>query len=122
MTEAKQHLPRLVLHDDDPLARRLHDGQRLLALSPELVRAIARACVVEGRHFAQTPEGARWKETLSHSELMRRGRFIWQACGLDALLEGEPELAPSEGLESFVAQLASADLEAILRAFATEGD
>lgn len=115
MTKATQHLPRLVLRDDDSPERRLHHGLRLLASNPELVRAIAQACVAEGHRFAQTPEGARWKETLSRSEWVRRGRLIWQAYGLDALLEGEPEPASSEGLDS-------ADLGAILMAFAREGD
>jgi hypothetical protein len=120
MTGATEHLPRLVLRDEDSLARRLRAGQRLLASSPELVQAVVQACVAKGHRFAETPEGARWKETLSHSELMRRGRLIWQAYGLEALLEGEPDFAPSDWLDSLVAQLASVELEALL-ALLTEG-
>jgi hypothetical protein len=112
----------LVLRDDDVLARRLREGQRLLESSPELARAIAQACVAQGRRFAQTPEGARWKETLSRSELMRRGRLIWQAYGLDALLDGEPELASSDWLDSLVARFVSADLAALLAALMKAGD
>ena len=122
MNEATDHLPRLVLRDDDVLARRLREGQRLLESSPELARAIAQACVAQGRRFAQTPEGARWKETLSRSELMRRGRLIWQAYGLDALLDGEPELASSDWLDSLVARFVSADLAALLAALMKAGD
>ena len=121
MTEASEHLPRLVLRDDDSLAHRLRNGQRLLTSSPELVCIVVQACVAEGRRFAQTPEGARWKDTLSRSELIRRGRLVWKAYGLDALLEGAPKLVPSDWLDSFVAQIGSADLEALLAALMAEG-
>jgi hypothetical protein len=119
MIESTVALPRLVLRDDDVLARRLREGQRLLQSSPELACAIAQACVAEGRRFARTPEGARWKDTLSRSELMQRGRLIWQAYGLDALANGEPEL---DWLGLLVAQFASADLEALLAALTEAGD
>ena len=122
MNEATDHLPRLVLRDDDVLARRLCEGQRLLESSPELARAIVQACVAEGRRFAETPEGARWKETLSRSELMQRGRLIWQAYGLDALADGEPELVSSDWLDSLMAQFVSADLKVLLAALTEAGD
>jgi len=120
MTEASEHLPRLVLRDEDSSADRLRSGQRLLSSSPELVSIVVQACVAEGHRFAQTPEGTRWKDTLSRSELMERGRLIWKAYGLDALLEGAPELVPSDGLDSFVAQIGSADLEALLAVLMAE--
>ena len=120
MTEASEHLPRLILQDDDSSADRLRSGQRLLSSSPELVSIVVQACVAEGHRFAQTPEGTRWKDTLSRSELMERGRLIWKAYGLDALLEGAPELVPSDGLDSFVAQIGSADLEALLAVLMAE--
>ena len=122
MSEATDYLPRLVLRDDDVLARRLREGQRLLESSPELARAIVQACVAEGRRFAETPEGARWKETLSRSELMQRGRLIWQAYGLDALADGEPELVSSDWLDSLMAQFVSADLKVLLAALTEAGD
>jgi hypothetical protein len=120
MTETSEHLPRLVLRDDDSLAHRLRNGQRLLTSSPELASIAVQACVAEGRRFARTPEGARWKDTLSRSELMGRGRLIWKAYGLDVLLEGAPELVSSDWLDSFVAQIGSADLEALLAALMAE--
>lgn len=120
MTEASEHLPRLVLRDDDSSAHGLRTGQRLLTSSPELVAIVVQACVAEGRRFAQTPEGARWKDTLSRSELMGRGRLIWKAYGLDVLLEGASELVPSDALDSFVAQIGSADLEALFAALMAE--
>ena len=120
MTEASEHLPRLVLRDEDSSADRLRSGQRLLSSSPELVSIVVQACVAEGHRFAQTPEGARWKDTLSRSELMGRGRLIWKAYGLDVLLEGAPELVPSDGLDSFVAQIGSSDLEALLAVLMAE--
>ena len=121
MTGTSERLPRLVLQDDDALAHCLRDGQRLLNSSPELARIAVQACVAEGRRFAQTPEGARWKEALSRSELMGRGRLIWKAYGLDVLLEDAPELVPLDWLDSFVALIGNADLEALVAALTAEG-
>jgi hypothetical protein len=120
MTGTSERLPRLVLQDDDSLAHRLRNAQRLLDSSPELARIAMQACVAEGRRFAQTPEGARWKDTLSRSELIGRGRLVWKACGLDVLLEDAPELVPPDWLDSFVAQIGSADLEALVSALTAE--
>ena len=120
MTEASEHLPRLILRDDDSSAHGLRNGHRLLNSNPELVSIAVQTCVAEGRRFAQTLEGARWKDTLSRSELMGRGRLIWKAYGLDGLLEGASERVPSDGLDSFVAQIGSADLEALLAALMAE--
>ncbi len=122
MDEATDCLPRLVLRDDDVLARRLRQGQRLLESSPELACAIVQACVAEGRRFARTPEGAHWKETLSRSELMQRGHLIWRAYGLDALAEDNPELVSSDWLDLLAAQFAGADLKALLAALTKAGD
>jgi hypothetical protein len=53
---------------------------------------------------------------------MRRGQLIWQAYGLDALIDGEPQSLPSDRLDSFMAQLAGADLGSVLAALMPEGD
>lgn len=107
--------PRLVLQEDDgALARWLLRGQRLLTQHPRAARALVRALVAEGRRFAETPEGRRWKEILVESEWVRRGRLIWEAYHLDALLEAEATLMPSAWLDIVAAAAASPELETIL--------
>ncbi len=112
--ETADELPRLVLREDDLLIRLLRDGQRWLAENPKLARLLVQSFVAEGRRFADTPSGRHWQAALASSDAMRRGRLLWQACGLDALLDGEPALVPSDWLELVVATVVSADLEAVL--------
>lgn len=114
-------LPRLVLHEDDIMIPALRFVQRLLIQNPDAARAIVQAIVAEGHRFAETADGQRWKGDLSRSELVRRGRLIWQACGLDSLLDTEPALVPSDWLELIVNGLSNADLEAVLSLLMLEG-
>jgi hypothetical protein len=111
-------LPRLVLSEDgaagDSLARLLLEGQHLLVRYPQAARALVAAFVAEGRQFAATPEGAAWKERLAASQLVRRGRFIWDAYSLDALLENENGHLPSAWLDVILAAVVNPNLETIL--------
>ena len=52
-------------------------AQRLLERYPAAAKVIAGALVVEGRRFAATDEGKRWRSALAASELVRRGRLLW---------------------------------------------
>jgi hypothetical protein len=114
-------LPRLVLHEDDILIPALRFIQRLLIQNPKATRAIVQAVVAEGHRFAETFDGQCWKGNLARSELVRRGRLIWQAYGLDALLDTEPALVPSDWLELIVNGLSNANLEEVLSLFMLEG-
>jgi hypothetical protein len=112
--------PRLVIRDNAPLLALLRAGQDLLWRDPAAARSIIQALVSEGRRFAQTPEGRHWKAELSTSELVEKGRLIWQAFGMDSFAEGAPSMAPSEWLDLITEALRSADLEATLSTLMVE--
>jgi hypothetical protein len=108
-------MPRLVLTEENQtLSRLLVEGQHLLVKYPQAGRAILQAFVNEGRMYAATPEGQAWKERLAQSRLVRRGRFIWDAYSLDALLENDSDQMPSAWLDVILAAVANSDLETIL--------
>jgi hypothetical protein len=114
-TNKPPHLPRLVLTEETkPLGRLLLEGQHLLVKYPQPARQLIQAFVDEGRRYAATPEGQELKDKLADSTLVRRGRFIWDAYSLDALLESESDQLPSAWLDIIRAAVASQDLEAIL--------
>lgn len=112
--EAEGSPLRIVLRDEDTLLWLLRQGRRLLVEHPEAARALVRAFVAEGRRYAQTPEGRARKAALARSDLVRQGRLIWHACGLDDLVYGEPALLPSEWLAVIAEALRGADLEQVL--------
>jgi hypothetical protein len=116
--------PVLVLGDpDDAIVDLLRAGQALLLKYPLAARAAVRAFAAEGRRFAETPEGQRCKEALEGTELMRRGRLVWEGLSLNLLEESEPTVLPSALLESVLAAAASDRLEALLsRLFLREED
>lgn len=108
-------LPRLVLADKSkPLSRLLLEGQHLLVKYPQPARQLIQAFVTEGKKYAQTEEGRAWQVRLAKSHLVRRGRFIWDAYSLDALLENEAGQLPSAWLDVILAAVANPDLETIL--------
>ena len=111
-SEAK--LPRLSLQDNDLLLRLLRDGQHLLLYNPRTAQSILQALVAEGRHFAQTPDGRLWQQKIAESDIIKKGRLIWQAFGLDNLLKDEPDIIPSEWLEHISKALDNTDLETML--------
>lgn len=129
MTEGQ--LPRLVLKstlppqqpafDDEVLAQLLEEMHNLIARYPYVARTLAAAFVAEGRRFAETPEGHEWYITLSQSELIRRGQLIWEAYGLDNLVESEPEHLPTIWSDTFATASAHTDLESILSLLLVRG-
>jgi hypothetical protein len=107
-------LPRLILQDHDSLIRILRFIQRLFVQNPRAVGAIVQAIVAEGYRFAESPDGQRWKGSLTRSELIQRGRLIWESYGFGSLLDTGPALVPSDWLELIVNGLMNADLETVL--------
>ncbi len=107
-------LPRLILQDNDSLISVLRFIQRLLVQNPQAVGTIVQAVVAEGYRFAESPDGQRWKGLLTRSELMQRGRLIWDSYGFGSLMETTPALVPSDWLELIVSGLMNADLETVL--------
>ena len=107
-------LPRLILQDYDSLISVLRFIQRLLVQNPRAVGAIVQSVVTEGYRFAETPDGGRWKGLLTRSELIQRGRLIWDSYGFGSLMDTTPALVPSDWLELIVSELMNADLETVL--------
>jgi len=106
--------PRLILEDRQPLLGMLRAGQELLLRNPGLAAALIQSLVAEGKQFSSTPQGERWTRRLESSELVQRGRMVWQACGLDNLLREGPGQLPTDWLNYVVDGLQSADLEETL--------
>ena len=107
-------LPRLILQDNDNLISVLRFIQRLFVRNPQAVGAIVQAVVAEGYRFAESSDGQRWKRLLTNSELMQRGRLIWDSYGFGSLISATPARVPSDWLELIANGLMSADLETVL--------
>jgi|RhiMetdeSRZDD1v2_1073273.scaffolds.fasta_scaffold12029_2 hypothetical protein len=111
---ASNALPRLILQDYDNLISVLRFIQRLLDQNPRAVGAIVQAVVAEGYRFAESPDGQRWKVLLTQSELMQRGRLIWDSYGFGSLMDTTPARGPSDWLDLIASELMNADLETVL--------
>ncbi len=111
-------VPRLQLRDSDAALRLVHTVMDWARRHPDATRTLVHSLVAEGRRFAATPDGRSWVETLRDSESVRRGRILWQVCGLDAFVGGQPGLVPSDWLRLVAATLESADVEALLSSLA----
>ncbi len=108
--------------DDDELAELLRGALRLLLRHPVAAQAAFRALVAEGRAFAETPEGARLRERLGASELIRRGRVVWDVVSLNLLEEHPDGALPSQYLDALVMTAGAANLEEKLAGlFAEQG-
>jgi hypothetical protein len=99
---------------DDELVRILREGQFLILRHPVAAQAALRALVAEGRRFAETAAGRRWKDRLARSELIRRGRMVWQGSVLNMLDENAESPLPSAFLDAVLAATASENLPALL--------
>lgn len=114
-TEKDPSLPHLTLREEnEQLSDFLLASQRFLMKHPQASREVIAGLLEEGRQFARTPEGKAWMEALTHSELVKRSLMIWEAYGLDLLLQTQPSVTPSTWLEMIVAAMANPDLESIL--------
>jgi hypothetical protein len=125
-------VPRLVLEDndrlesqslieDEVLERLLLEMQKLITRYPYVARSLAAAFVAEGQQFARTPEGKEWFDLLSQSELIRRGQLIWEAYGLDNLVESQPEELPGIWMDVFATSADHTDLESMLSMLLVRG-
>lgn len=99
---------------DEELVRILREGQFLILRHPVAAQAAFRALVAEGRRFAETKVGRRWKNRLARSELIRRGRMVWQGSVLNMLEEESDTPLPSAFLDALLAATASENLPALL--------
>jgi hypothetical protein len=107
--------PRVVLDDpEDDLSAMLRRAQMLLLQYPVAAQALFRAFVAEGRAFAETPEGRRLRDELADSELIRRGRVVWEVGTLNLLEENPETVLPSKLLDAVVQAAGVSALEPFL--------
>ena len=99
-------------HDD--LTDILRVGQLALLKHPVAAQALFQSFVAEGRRFAATPEGKAWQDRLSGSELIRRGRLVWETATLNLLEERSESPIPSGLLDALASAAAEPELEAVL--------
>jgi hypothetical protein len=100
--------------EEDPLTARLKAGQRLLLANPAAAQTLFRALVREGRDYAKTPQGEDLRRQVARSELMRRGRVVWEGVTLNILEEDGDGALPSSLIEAFMAAAAHPDAETLL--------
>lgn len=104
-------LQSFVREPDDELERVIRGVHVLLLKHPLAARHAYRALVAEGRRFASTPEGALWKQRLEDSELVLRGRALWDVMTLGMLEEEGDHLLPTQYVEGLSRAAALDDLE-----------
>ena len=113
--EPWQGVPRLTLGlPDDPLRHILHAASLALLKHPVAAQAAFAAFVAEGRRFAETAEGRRWKAALVDSDLVRRGTALWEGSVLNTLEDNSDALLPSTILDAIVQAAGRRDLLAFL--------
>jgi plasmid stabilization system protein ParE len=107
--------PRVTIRSpEDELTRALREAQWLLLEHPVAAQALFRAFVAEGRAFGETAEGRRLREELRGSELIRRGRVVWEVSTLNLLEEDEETVLPSKLLDAIVFAASTRELEPML--------
>ena len=108
-------LPEVSLPDDsDAIVDLLRDVQRSVMAHPEASRAMFSALVREGRMFAQTSEGRRWREQVQRLALLERALLVWQSATLWMLEEQDGAATPSALIDAFAAAAASPDRDVLL--------
>ena len=97
----------------DELSALLAELRWIVLKHPLAARAAARALIAEGRKFAATEDGARWRRRLAGSELVRRGQVVWEAGTMNALDDGDGTL-PTDLIDAFCYAATRRDLEPAL--------
>jgi len=116
--EALADLPTLTVGDDDEhVIALLRELQRAVLLHPEAARALFRALAREGRMFAQTADGARWKERIARSELVARASLVLQTATLFALEEEGGGTTPSALVDAVASTAAGPGRDALVERF-----
>jgi hypothetical protein len=108
-------LPELIIADvDGTVLDLLRDIQRAALTHSEAAQAMGAALVEEGRLFAQTAEGRRWRETILGSALLERALLVWQNATLWMAEEPDGAPAPSSLVDAVAAVAASPRRDALL--------
>lgn len=114
MPPADDEAPLFELRADDALLAPLRQAQRLMLEHPAAAQRLFSALVAEGRRYAETPEGAALARRLEGSELIRRGRVVWEVGTLNLLEESSPSALPTRLLDLFARATAVEALEPFL--------
>ncbi|MGI9591762.1 MAG: hypothetical protein ACR2P8_10375 [Myxococcota bacterium] len=108
-------LPRIAIREpESDLHHLLREAQYVLLRHPVAAQAAFAALVAEGRRFGRSEEGRAWRRRLEGSDLMRRGRVVWEVFSLKMLEENPPGVLPTAYLEAMVKAASMADLEPML--------
>ncbi len=108
-------LPRLRLRESgDEVTEVLRKLQAAVLKHPVAAQAIFSALVAEGRRFAETDPGRRWKRRLARSELLQRARLAWEVTTLWMLEEDPPGVLPSAYLDALFMSASNPELESLL--------
>jgi hypothetical protein len=99
---------------DAAVAALLRRAQVLLLRHPIAAQAAFAALIAEGRRFAATPEGAEHAAALAGSDLVHKGRRVWDAVGMSLLEDDPATVVPSAYLEALFRAARSANLEGLL--------
>lgn len=108
---------------EDELFDALRAAQAAIARHPVAAQSVFSALVAEGRRYGATPEGAALRESLARSDLIRRGRVLWEVATLNVLEERPEGALPSKVVDALVQAAATPDLERMLgRLFGLRAD
>lgn len=105
---------------EDAVAEGLRALRVALFEHPVAAQRAFTALVQEGRRYAETAEGAVWKERLAGSDLVARGRVVWEVLTQSAFTEDQDTVLPSVLLDAFSRSAALGMLEPFLSAMFEE--
>jgi hypothetical protein len=88
--------------------------QKAIFKYPLAIQAAFGALVAEGRAFAETPEGAQWRDRLSRSKSLGRARMVWEVLSLSAFTERYEGLLPTVLADTLVRAIKTRHLEPTL--------
>jgi hypothetical protein len=101
-------------HDENELFEMLTRLQLWVLQNPIAAQAVFASLVAEGRRFATTNAGARWARALAESDLIRKGRLVWEATTLNLLEEREGTVLPTTYLEVLRRAVMTRNFESLL--------
>jgi len=112
----------LACEPDDELLASLRQVQHLLIRHPLAAQAAFRALVREGRRYGATPEGAARRAELAGSELVEKGRVVWEVVTLKTLEEDGDSVLPTQLLDALARAAHRDHLEPLLGQLFSEPD
>mgnify|MGYP000063545447 CR=1 FL=1 len=100
--------------DGEDIEHILQRYERIYSRYPLATAAAVRSLIAEGRKYAATSEGKAVKNSLARAPAVRRGRLIWDACGLDVLADSSTKELAGELVDRFLSALGDEGIERAL--------